>query len=310
VPHEPGKPAPAAPGEPPPPQLYKQPAAPKNENPERPYFGIKKDLVYHQLGERKLRLDLYLPREVERPLATVVYIHGGGWHMGKKVPCPVQPLLSDGFGVACVEYRLSAEAIFPAQLHDVRSAVKWLRENGSQYGLATETIGAWGLSAGGHLAAMLGMAGEVKELKQDPEDDPALHRIQAVAAWFPPTDLMAMKWEGYHEYADAARRLLGLKGIKQIHAHPMARIASPVTHVSKGDPPLLLMHGRLDRVVPVAQGRLLSEALNKAGVQAEFRELPEAGHGDGFKEAQEEEVRDFFRLHLRGGKPPRRIPRK
>ena len=299
---EPARPGPARPDPPPPNQAHDQPAAPTNEEPEPTYFEKLSDLVYLRHGHRELKLDLYLPREFARPLAAVVYIHGGGWHSGNKTPCPVHPLVSDGFAVACVEYRLSGEAIFPAQLHDVRAAVRWLRDRGPDHGLASEKIGAWGISAGGHLATMLGVASDVRELKQDPGEDPTRHRVQAVVAWYPPTDLVAMKWQGYDEYAVAARQLLGLKEVKQIHQAPLARLASPVNHVSKDDPQLLLMYGHMDSVVPVAQGRLLFKALNAAGGDAVLRELPGAGHGDGFEQAQEQEVRDFFRQHLRDSK--------
>ena len=281
------------------PKEGERPSPPRDEPP--PTFDRHRDLVYKEVGPRKLRLDLYLPRGVARPLATVVYLHGGGWHSGNKAPCPVQPLVSDGFAVACPEYRLSAEAIFPAQLHDVRAAVSWLRKDGARYGLATEKIGAWGLSAGGHLATMLGTATGVAALQQeDPAEDPARHRVNAVVAWYPPTDLQAMKWDGYQEYAVAARQLLGLKQVDEIRGAPLARLASPVNHASRDDPPHLLMHGHLDRVVPIEQSRLLHKALNTAGANAALRELPRAGHGNGFEQAQEKEVRDFFRQHLRG----------
>lgn len=261
--------------------------------------------MYSKVGGHTLRLDLYLPLNVFPPHATVLYIHGGGWHQGSKIPCPAPSLVSDGFAVACTNYRLSGVAPFPAQLHDVRAAVRFLRQQSARYKLDSKKVGAWGLSAGAHLASMLGVAADVKALRQSPTNIPASHRVQAVAAWFPPTDFLSVDYGYFKQYGDAVRRLLRVPHLDSLKDEPaQARLASPMSHVSKDDAPHLLMHGRKDRVVPFQQSRELSLALKRAGGKVTYREIPNAGHGDGFGESHEVEVRDFFREHLRGGKPP------
>lgn len=152
---------------------------------------VHRDLVYAQVGQRNLPLDLYLPTS-DKPLPVIVWIHGGGWPTGSKGNAgPARPLVGQGYAVADVEYRLSGEAIFPAQIQDCKAAIRWLRGNAKQYNLDGDHIGVWGSSAGGHLVALLGTSGDVAEF------DTAAHaefssRVQAVCDWFGPTDLLLM----------------------------------------------------------------------------------------------------------------------
>ncbi|NES70921.1 MAG: alpha/beta hydrolase, partial [Okeania sp. SIO2D1] len=115
--------------------------------------------------EKKLLLDLYLPTQKRANLEPlIIYIHGGGWREFDKSLCPGEDVAKKGFPIACINYRLSGEAIFPAQIEDVKEAVRWLRVNGAEYNFNSEKIGAWGHSAGGHLSTLLGVSGGVKAL--------------------------------------------------------------------------------------------------------------------------------------------------
>lgn len=273
-------------------------------DPRPPWYDQHKDILFHRVGDQELRLDLYVPLKAPSPSATILYLHGGGWRNGSKDGCPAESLVSDGFAVACANYRLSGVAPFPAQVHDVRAAVRWLRGNGPRYKLATAKIGVFGLSAGAHLATMLGVASDVKGLEQKRGERAQGHQVQAVVAWFPPSDFLSVDYVLHQEYAGAVVQLLNLpniQAIKEADAIPQAWLASPLYHVTGDDAPILLVHGTADKVVPVTQSIALHRALKKAGVGSVLRQLPGATHGSGFGQAQEIEVRDFFRKHLRDG---------
>ncbi|GAJ13590.1 unnamed protein product, partial [marine sediment metagenome] len=125
---------------------------------------VQRDIVYARVGDRKLLLDLYLPPKSSAPLPVIVWVHGGGWRGGSKGSGGrALPMLDRGFAVVDVGYRLSGEAVFPAQVEDCKAAVRWVRANAAKYGLDPDSIGAWGSSAGGHLVAFLGTAGDVRE---------------------------------------------------------------------------------------------------------------------------------------------------
>ena len=277
-----------------------------DHDPQRAFYDRLSNLTYGRAGKKPLLLDLYLPRDIVPPLATVLYLHGGGWHKGAKTPCPAEPLLHGGFAVACANYRLSGVAPFPAQLHDARAAVRWLRKNSKRHGLATKKLGVWGLSAGAHLACMLGTAGRVEALRQAPGEDPELYQVQAVAAWFPPTDFLSVDFRMYTQYGDAVKRLLRLSDILELKAHTRrARLASPIYHVSRWAAPTLLIHGQRDTVVPLEQSRALHQALKTAGIASTLRVVVDAAHGPGFTLSHEKAVGAFFQEHLRDSKPAR-----
>ena len=139
----------------------KRPAAPKLP------AGVKvlRDLQYVDGGHERNRLDLYLPEKAEGQLPLVVWIHGGAWQAGSKDGCPAVYLTAKGYAVASINYHLSQHAVFPAQIEDCKAAIRWLRANAAKYHLDADHIGVWGASAGGHLVAMLGTTGNVKELE-------------------------------------------------------------------------------------------------------------------------------------------------
>jgi acetyl esterase/lipase len=116
--------------------------------------AIQRDLIYKRVNGAVLTLDLYCPEKVSDRLPVIVWIHGGGWRSGRKERCPAVALVQDGFAVASIDYRLTRTAPFPAQIEDCKAAVRWLRANAAKYNLDADRVGVWGMSAGGHLAAL------------------------------------------------------------------------------------------------------------------------------------------------------------
>ncbi|MCS7337407.1 MAG: alpha/beta hydrolase [Verrucomicrobiae bacterium] len=263
---------------------------------------VFRNLSYVTNGHARHKLDLYLPAAGTN-LPLVVWIHGGAWLGGSKELCPALFLLRDGFAVASINYRLSQHATFPAQLEDCKTAIRWLRAHAREYGIDPDRIGVWGVSAGGHLAALLGTTGGTTEFDKG-EYLTVSSRVQAVCDWFGPTDLTQMSKfpsDIDHDAPDSPEsRLLG--GPVQENQEK-ARRANPITYVSKDAPPFLIMHGDKDRLVPLNQSELLADALKRAGVQVTFHVIRGAGHGFGAKE-HFELVREFFIAQL-GSEPAR-----
>jgi acetyl esterase/lipase len=235
--------------------------------------AIQRDLVYKRVNGTVLTLDLYRPEKISGSLPVVVWIHGGAWRRGRKERCPAVVLVQDGFAVASVDYRLTRTAPFPAQIEDCKAAVRWLRANASTYDLDPDHIGAWGMSAGGHLAALLGTSGGVPELEGDGDNMQYSSRVQAVCDVAGPADLPALKNVGPKRTA-AIEALLG-QPLEKDRAKALA--ASPIHYVSRDDPPFLIVHGEGDRVIPVEQSQRFYEELRKAGVNATLK-MPQVGH--------------------------------
>jgi acetyl esterase/lipase len=258
---------------------------------------VLRDVAYVSAGHEQQKLDLYLPATgTNRPL--IVWVHGGAFRTGSKMPCPALFFLKEGYAVASINYRLSQQALFPAQIQDGKAAIRWLRAHAREHGIDPDRIGAWGSSAGGHLVALLGTAGNVKDF--DAGDYLQVSsRVQAVCDWFGPTDFTVMnKYPGTmdHDAADSPESQL-LGGPVQKNRDRAAR-ANPVTYVTKDDPPFLIMHGDKDPLVPLNQSELLDAALKRAGVEVTFHVVKGAGHG--FSGQQNLDlVRDFFARHLR-----------
>jgi acetyl esterase/lipase len=212
---------------------------------------------------------------------------------------PALPFLRKGYAVASINYRLSQHAKFPAQIEDCKAAIRWLRAHAKMYHLDPDHIGVWGASAGGHLVALLGTSGDVKDL--DGRDGPTgqSSRVQAVVDWFGPTDVTRMG--GAHNRPDSPEgRLIG--GPVQENKEKAER-ANPIAYVSKDDPPFLILHGDKDPTVPFNQSELLADALRKAGVDVTLCPVKGAGHG-GREFASEENrrlVEAFFEKHLKRG---------
>jgi acetyl esterase/lipase len=259
------------------------------------------DLEYARAGEKRLLLDLYLPEPAAAPLPVVVWVHGGAWRGGSKDQTPALPLLRHGYAVASISYRLSQEARFPAQIHDCKAAIRWLRAHAREYRLDPDRFGVWGSSAGGHLVALLGTSGGVKV----GGNAGVSSRVQAVCDWFGPTDFLQMQGHApagsplNHDAPDSPESLL-IGGPIQENRAKVAR-ANPITYVTRDDPPFLIMHGDRDNLVPLHQSELLHQALQKARVPVTLVRLEGAGHGGpGFETPEvRQQVVEFFDQRLK-----------
>ncbi len=260
--------------------------------------GVKgmRDVEYARIDGRPLRLDLYLPTSISKPVPVIVYIHGGAWRAGSKATCPIVQLAGKGFAIVSIDYRLTDTAAFPAQIHDCKGAIRWVRAHAKEYGLDSDRVGVWGNSAGGHLVALLGTSGGIKELEGNVGGNLEYSsRVQAVADFCGPTsfrleDLKGLEGAGEGKTPLAVVSLLG--GTVQEKAE-LARQASPTSFVSPDDPPFFIAHGERDPIVPVSQARILAAALKKTNVDVTLHIDPEADHGVGRTRAREM-AEDFF----------------
>lgn len=245
--------------------------------------GVKahRDLVYVEGGHERHRLDLYLPEKAHGPLPLLIWVHGGGWQNGSKDGCP--PLrggfIEHGYAVASINYRLSGQAVFPAQIEDCKAAIRWLRAHAKEYNLDGSRFGVWGSSAGGHLVALIGTSGDVKEFEVGANLDQS-SRVQAVCDYYGPTDFSVfVTTPGYESHATDTSPEAKLIGGAVTHNKEKATRVNPITYVGKDDPPFLIVHGDKDPVVPLNQSQLLFEALKKSEVSAHFHTIHGAGHG-------------------------------
>ncbi|HWJ70759.1 MAG TPA: alpha/beta hydrolase [Sphingobium sp.] len=237
---------------------------------------VHRDIVYQTLpGYRPQIVDVYVP-STPGPHPLILYIHGGGWmgghtrHSGALADFPkvLAALAAEGFTVASLEYRLSGEAKFPAQLQDSNAALRFLRAHAAQYRIDPKRVGVWGGSAGGHLTALTATTCGNIAL------DPAAAQdgcVQAAVTWYGVFDFAAM-----NEAADGAGTQL--LGCAETCPDDRLRAVSPVTYIDSKAPPFLLIHGDDDKVVPVAQSHLGEAALRKAGVPVESIYIPGVDH--------------------------------
>ncbi|MCR4414339.1 MAG: alpha/beta hydrolase [Thermoguttaceae bacterium] len=281
------------------PKLGMQPRMPDN-------VLVDRDVEYGRAGDRPLLLHVLRPKDRgEKPLPVVVFIHGGAWRAGSRdagIP-QLAPFVATGnyLGVS-VGYRLTDEAIWPAQIHDCKAAIRWIRANAAKYNLDPEKIGVWGSSAGGHLVSLLGTSGGVKELEGANGSPGQSSRVTCVVDFCGPSDFL--------EFAKFKRTAMPptaspqspeslLLGGPVLEKQDLARQASPVTYASADDPPFLIMHGTDDPLVPYNQAELLYAALKKAGAKPLLVRIQGGGHGFGGPEVSQR-VRAFFDKHLRG----------
>jgi acetyl esterase/lipase len=258
----------------------------------------QKNIPYADAPSGPLLLDLYRPETSRGPVPLIIWIHGGGWKNGSKENClPLRiGFTQRGYAVASINYRLTGEAPFPAQIEDCKAAVRWLRAHAAEYGLDPDLFGVWGSSAGGHLAALLGTSGDVSAFDTG-ENLNVSSRVQAVCDYYGPSDFNSFgKVPGFERHARADSPESALLGGKP----GAAEAASPVTHVTPDDPPFLIVHGDQDRTVPLDQSRRMDAALRAAGVETELIVLPGSGHGGPAFSAPEmmDKVAAFFDRHL------------
>lgn len=249
-----------------------------------PNTQVTSDITYATIDGENLTLDLYLPVGVEKA-PVVAYFHGGGWQLGDKADgadSRLSHLASHGIAVASVNYRL-APAAYPAPLHDAKAAVRWIRAHGSEHGLATDKVGAWGASAGAYLATMLGLTNGATDLEGDIDGDGGVAgTVDAVVHWFGPSNLRTNTRRTWIENVllppPFETALLGVEDIDTVTE--LAVRASPLTHVSADAPPFLIAHGDRDRITPDTESRALHRALISHGVESTYLEVGGAGHED------------------------------
>jgi acetyl esterase/lipase len=239
-------------------------------------------------GIRPLEIDVWLPLRSEDPAPAVLFLHGGGWRAGSRhlagpafrgvLPSPFEQVARAGIAVASADYRLSGEATWPAQLHDVKAAVRWLRARAGELGIDGDRIAAWGESAGGHLAELLGLATGDPALEGDVGVTGPSSEVCAVVAWYAPSDLRMMAADTGTNPMDPDTREARLLGAPPPIVPNVAAQASPITHVSPGAPPFLLLHGAADHLVPCVQSERLHSALQETGLNAALRVDPAADH--------------------------------
>ena len=265
---------------------------------------VETDVEYGKAGEMPLLLDVIKPKaaaEGKRPV--IVWIHGGGWQNGNKNSGLARlggwVAQGDYVGIS-VGYRLSGVATWPAQIHDCKAAIRWVRANAERLGIDPEKIGVWGSSAGGHLVALLGTSGDVKELEGSNGTPGVSSRVACVVDYCGPSDFLLFARSGFsatNPSGPVSKLLGGPVGEKE----EAAKEASPATYVTKDDPPFLVVHGTDDRTVPFPQGETFYEKLKAAGVDATFVKLDGGSHGIGGPEITAR-AKAFFDRHLLGKK--------
>lgn len=262
-----------------------------------------RNMPYVTNGHQRQILDLFLPKDGNN-FPLIIRIHGGAWLGGNKNGEGPQDYVRNGYAVASIGYRLSQHAIFPAQIQDCKAAIRFLRANAQKYNLDPNRFAAWGPSAGGHLAALVGTTGDINEFDVG-ENLNVSSKVQAVVDYYGPIDLLRMD-EGrepnsmFHSTPDSPEsKLIGCN----VPDNPeKAKKASPITYINKDTPPFLIVHGDKDPLVPHRQSEILEAALKKAGVPVTLYTVKGGVHG-GFKDPNVPKLtKEFFEKYLKNKK--------
>lgn len=268
---------------------------------------VERSVTYCARDGVALLMDVYYPERRADRMPVVLFLHAGAWVLGDKLNTggiiDFGELLARGYVVASIDYGLAPDFTFPAQIENVKCAVRYLRAEASQHSIDPERIGVWGASAGGHLAALLGVTAGDETFEGTGGHESQSSEVQAVVDLFGPADLEAT---GFVPDADnVARTVFGADG-----AGPSERLAqfSPVRYVSTDDPPFLIIHGDVDGVVPLPQSQALVMKLQEAGVPVILVVVRNGGHGltpgerpmDPDAESIQRIIGDFLDAHLRG----------
>jgi acetyl esterase/lipase len=271
-------------------------------NPAPPLDPVREEhgIVYGHGGGEELHLDLYSPRDSAGVSPAIVILHGGGWAQGTHADMrPVARSFAEkGYVATTVEYRLAPRHKFPAQLQDVKCAVRWLRANAGRCRIDPERLAVFGVSAGGHLALLVGLTEPGDGLEGDGGHAEQSSRVQVVVDLMGPTDLTRPGWSSYTEAF-----INDLMGGNRESMPSAFWAASPVAYVRRAAPPVLIIHGTQDQVVPYEQAKLLHDALRKARVPCRLETLHGKDHGSNWKAADLERsvtvIKEFLDKNLR-----------
>jgi acetyl esterase/lipase len=257
------------------------------------------NIVYAEVGDKKLLLDLYMPSGKKDPY-LIVWIHGGAWRSGSK-ESPPMGMLTYGYALASINYRLSEEAIFPAPIHDIKASIRFLSAHAKKYGYRSDKIIIWGSSAGGHLAALAGTTNNDKELEGSiGENTNESSSIQVTVDFFGPSNFLTILSQSTpHGLSVRIPSLTLLLGKPVEEVRDIAKKASPVYQVDPTDPPMLIVHGDQDIQVPVNQSLELMAAYRKNKLPVQFEAIPCAGHGGKAYDAKE--IMEMMKKFLDGG---------
>lgn len=255
---------------------------------------VRKDIRFAGPEGVDLLLNLHLPKGVNRP-PLVMFIHGGGWKNGDRSRCRLCWVARYGFAVASIEYRLSHEAIFPAQIEDCKGALRWLRAHAGEYGYDASRVVVAGTSAGGHLAALMGTTGNVDELEGDTGGNlEESTRVQGVINYFGPTDFLMRSRENPAKTEDPKGSVFKLFGGSVSQNRDIAAAGSPVHHITTDDPPLLVVHGTADKTVRVSQAHRIVNAYRENGLDVTLHLEKGKGHGWALTDTEREIVLGFL----------------
>lgn len=251
---------------------------------EEPQYSVAAGVTFAQVDAwfghtiRDLKMDIIYPEDNEKVYPCVVWICGGAWRMMDRAAhlAYLSELARSGFVVASVEYRTTNEDIYPAQLTDVKAAIRYLRAHSKRFNIDTERFGVMGESAGGYLTAMAALAndsaldvGEYLEYSS---------KVQAACPWYPPTDVTSFPYETAADAAPSPESLLLGKNV-MLYQEDAARIC-PITYVTKDAPPFMILHGTKDGTVPFSQGEVLHDKLEEAGCDVKLIAIEGANHAD------------------------------
>jgi acetyl esterase/lipase len=247
--------------------------------------------IAYATGGSNFLLDLYTPGTGSGPFPLVIWIHGGGWSAGNKSQVELSlQLACRGYAVASINYRLSGAAIFPAQIYDVKAAIRYLRANASALGIDPNRIGVFGSSAGGHLASLAASSVGVSSLEDLTQGNAATSSaVQAAVAWYGPSDFAQMDTQviaqgcnpnaATHNGRDSPESKLVGCVVGDASCAPAVARANPATYISANTPPMLLMHGKLDCTVPNGQSTVMKTAFDAAGRCSFLRNVVDGRHG-------------------------------
>lgn len=241
---------------------------------------VTRDIEFARVGEKVLKLDLHMPAgEVRTPL--VVYVHGGAWKSGLKDDMPLEKLVERGYAIASVDYRVSLVAPFPAQIHDIKAAIRFLRAKGRELGVDSSRIVMAGSSAGGHLAALTGVSNGVKELEGTVGTNLSeSSAVQGMMSLYGASNLETILSQSTPKGVEFRRPAMELLlGGPVAEKAALAKLASPVSHVDANDPPLLLIHGDADPQMPYAQSEELKRLYEKTKLRVQLETIRDGKHG-------------------------------